>query len=172
MVVSQGEYTQPLLALCFDNVTASDIEVKPPMDAYVQFVGGKTPFMVGTQRDIVRLSTRGMDVIATPLKEYNDLYQYISLTSTDALKQVYAQRFIEYLLSDKVQQKLSEIALFSPYIKIEHQIESLRTMQEVESRSTLSAFTLPAQLKEIQEYSLAAVKGDKNGLNKIKNLVV
>ena len=45
-------------------------------------------------------------------------------------------------------------------------------MQDVEFKSTISAFMAKEQLKQMQEYSLDAVSGDKNALNKIKNLVV
>ena len=172
VVVSQGEYTQPLAALSLQGISAESVEVKRPMDAYVRFVGGKTPYMVGTQRDIVRLNVRGMEVISTPLTEYNDLYQYVSVTSTDAVKRLYAERFIEYLISDEVQEKLSDVCLFSPYISVSHQSESLQNMQDVEFKSTISAFMAKEQLKQMQEYSLDAVSGDKNALNKIKNLVV
>ena len=172
VVVSQGDYTQPLAALSLQGIRAKQVETLKPMDAYVRFVGGKTPYMVGTQRDIVRLNNRGMEVIILPLTEYNDLYQYISVTATDPVKRLYAERFIEYLTSDKVQQRLGEICLFSPYIKVEYQNEGLAAMQNADCKNTVSAFTGGEQLKEMQEYSLLAVKGDQNALNKIKNLLV
>ena len=172
LVVSQGEYTQPLTALATDSITAKDIDIKPPMDAYIKFVGGKTPYLLGTQRDIVRLENRGFEVISKPLNEYNDLYQYISITGDDEIKRFYAEKFINYLISDSVQQKLTEISMLSPYINANLDNKHLIEMQNQAENKTISAFIEPDMLKEMQRLSYLAVKGDDTALNKIKNMFV
>ncbi|MBR0189300.1 MAG: hypothetical protein IJQ23_02810, partial [Clostridia bacterium] len=67
IIVSQGEYTNPLLAYLLSGKSETDFEILSPMDAYVKFVSGKARFLIGTQRDINRLYTRGMDFVSEPL---------------------------------------------------------------------------------------------------------
>ena len=172
LLVSQGEFTQPLAAFAMEGLIANDFEVMPPMNAYVKFTEGKTPFFLGTQRDVNRLINRGMEFTVRPLTAYNDLYQYISLVSEDAAKSVYAERFIDYLLSDGVQKKLNKIGMFSARLKTEFEGESLNAMQKAEGFQTVSAFLSQEELKEMQSLSLSAAQGNADALTKIKKLLV
>lgn len=172
LVVSLGDYTQPLVAFALNGYTARHIEVMKPMDAYVRFTGGKTPYFLGTQRDVNRLNARGMEYKATPLEEYNDLYQYISITGVDELKRYYAEEFIRYIVSENVQRKLNGIGMLSAFCDAEYDVGTLRDMQSVKNFSTVSAFTPSAVLKEIQADSLVAAAGDTETLNKIKKMLL
>lgn len=172
LLVSKNEYTQPLTALTFENIEVERIEEKEPMDAYIQFVSGKTPYFLGTQRDLVRLNNRGMSYNAYPLKEFNDLYQYVSVTSTNQLKKVYAEKFIEYLVSDKVQHKLSEIKMFSEYVVVDYDEENYQKMQSITNFRRLSAFSSQAELKELERISALYLSGKSEYINKIKNMLV
>ena len=172
LLVSQGEYTQPLTALCLEGYTAKNVEVLPPMDAYVKFTAGKTPYFLATQRDLVRLTNRGMDFISKPLSSYNDLYQYVSVTSTDQNRCFYAQSFVQYLLTDKVQNKLTNLNMFSAFYNPIYQEENFNQMQAEKNFKTVSAFTPAQKLKEMQDFSVRAAAGDKDAINKIKNLLV
>lgn len=172
VIVSQNEYTQPLLALYMQGLEFENIEVMKPMDAYVKFTQNKTAYFLGTQRDIVRLTNRGMEFISSPISEFNDLYQYISLTCNDSSKSIYAKRFIDYLISDSVQKKLTEISMFSPFIDIANQNQQLLDMQNVKDFKSISAFCHSEKLKEMQSISLDAIRGNENAINKIKNILV
>ncbi len=172
LLVSQNDYTQPLTSLYFSGVKAREIEVKKPMDAYVKFVSGKTPYFLGTQRDIIRLSNRGMEVITSPIQEFNDLYQYICITSKDRQKIYYSEQFISHLTCDDVQSQLNNIGMFSPFIKVEYDNVHLSAMQNQKNTYTLSAFTDGQTLVELQDLSLQVLKGNSEKENKIKNIVV
>lgn len=172
LLVSQGEFIQPLAALCFENITAKSIETLKPFDAYVKFTSGKVKYFLGTQRDIVRLNNRGMEYNALPLEKFCDLYQYISVTSTDALKNYYANLFVEYLVSDEVQKHLNDISMFSPFINVDYDSDALNKMQNAKTSVTISAFTNKAQLEEIKRLSALYIGGEKSMLNKIKNMCV
>lgn len=171
LLVSQAEYTQPLIALKEQGITSAEIEILSPMDAYVKFTGGKIPYMLGTQRDVVRLISRGMDFTATPFTEYNDLYQYIGITSTDTVKALYAEKFVNYLLSDAVQSKLFKISMFSQFIEVPFDDASLSEMQSVSAKKTISAFMSAIELKNLQSLAVAALKGDEQSQIKIKNVL-
>ncbi len=172
IIVSQAEFTEPLTAMFLEGLEFDEINVYDPMDAYVKFTENKNAYFLGTQRDIVRLSNRGMEVEIAPLNAFNDLYQYVALTCTDKHKKVYASRFIEYLVSDSVQSQLDKISMFSPYIKVEHDDEKLTAMQRNNNFLSISAYLHGEQLKEIQELSMLALKGNQNSINKIKNMLI
>ena len=69
--------------------------------AYVSLIQGKYKYLLGTQRDIYRLKTRGVNFKVKPIIEFNDLYQNISVTTTDTKKVEFAQKFIKYLLNNQ-----------------------------------------------------------------------
>lgn len=69
--------------------------------AYVSLIQGKYKYLLGTQRDIYRLKTRGVNFKVKPITEFNDLYQNISVTSTDTKKVEFANKFIKYLLNNQ-----------------------------------------------------------------------
>ncbi len=172
LIVSQAEFTEPLTAMLLEGLEFDKIEVYKPMDAYVKFTENKNAYFLGTQRDLVRLSNRGMQVEISPLNAFNDLYQYVALTSRDANKKAYASRFIEYLVSDTVQNQLDKISMFSPYIKVNFDDENLSLMQQNNKFSSISAYLHKEQLKELQDISMLALKGNQNSLNKIKNMLI
>ncbi len=172
IVVSQGEYTQPVLAMCFDDLCFENIEILSPMDAYVKFVMGKSKYFLGTQRDVNRLQTRKMEINTTPIVKYNDLYQYISIVSKSELKRFYAEKFIEYLISEKTQQKLSDIGMMSCYYNVKFDNEHLNQIQLTKNQYTLSAFTHSEDLKYLHDISLLWAKGNKDAENKIKNVLI
>lgn len=70
-----------------------------PTGAYVELINGKYKYLLGTQRDIFRLKTRGVAFSVKPVTQFNDLYQNISITTTDAKREIAAEKFIEYLLT-------------------------------------------------------------------------
>lgn len=87
----------------------SGIEL-PSLEAYTGFLSGKYRYLLGTQRDICRFSSRGVNVSIQPLLRYNDLYQYISVLSAE--KREDCEAFLSVLLSDEVQDSLSSIGMY------------------------------------------------------------
>ena len=172
LLVSQGEYTQPLIALSLEGITAKNVEVLKPMDAYVKFVTGKVSYFLGTQRDIFRLNNRGMEVLTLPLNKFSDLNQHISITTTDQMKRYYAQEFINFLLSDEIQHSLNKIGMFSRFHKVSYDNDCLVKMQKLSDFQTISAFIDKHNLSYLQNLSLDGVKGDEESLNKIKKLLI
>lgn len=172
LIVSQTDYTCPLISLMLKNLSIDEVEVLSPMNAYVKFVSGKSKYLLGTQRDINRLESRNMDVLTEPLTEFNDLFQYISICATDELKRYYAEKFINYLISENVQNQLKEIGMFSPFYKLEYENEHLASMQSNSKFSCISAFALGESIKDLQRLSLLAVKGDEQAKINIKNMLI
>jgi hypothetical protein len=116
MIVSYTDYTSPFTALKLSNVKVNDVEILKDKEAYTEFLFSDNAVLLGTQRDLYRLQNSTTSFSVYPLKEYNDLFQYISVTSTDKLKTELAIKFIDYLVSDDIQAKLTSIRMFSPYL--------------------------------------------------------
>ena len=172
LLVSCGEYNSPLTSLVLEGISVGQITIKTPMNAYVQFVSNNTPYFLGTQRDINRLERRGFEYVSKPLKEYSDLYQYISVTSTDNLKSYYSKKFVDFLTDKQTQQSLSEIGMFSVNYLVEYQNEQLQSMQNTSINHTVSAFIHKSELLELSKNSLLYLQGEKSAEIKIKNMLV
>lgn len=172
LIVSQGETNSALLALALEGIKVKNIEVLKPMDAYTKFVQGKSKYLLGTQRDINRLNNRGFEVIIKPIIEYNDLFQYASVTSKSESKRYLSEKFVDYLCSDQVQNKLHEIGMLSPFTDAGNENPHLIDLQQCRSFKTLSAFTPKVVIEEINSLSVKYINGDKEALNKIKKMLV
>ena len=172
VVVSEAEYTQPCIAMRLAGITGDDILVMSPMDAYVTFVADKTRYLVGTQRDVVRLSNRGKICKITPIKEFSDLYQYISVLTADSEKYKLSIDFISLLLGKSEQTRLNQISMFSVVHSVIHDNEFLLDGQKTVIQNTLSPFISSVQLKSLQQDGLMWVKGDNSYEEKIKKILI
>jgi len=86
--------------------------------AYEAFLkGNEIEILLGTQRDLFRLNNKSkLGVIDSInyhfLSEYTDLIQYIAITAEDEKMQKVASEFIDFILSEDVQKKLTTIGMF------------------------------------------------------------
>ncbi len=172
LIVSKALNNLPLVNLCLSQRNFEEVTVKSPLEAYIDFVDGKHRFFLGTQRDVVRFSNRGFSVLSYPITEFNDLYQYIALTSDDSVKSVYSEKFIDYLIGQEVQQKLYKICMFSHFYKNEYDIQTLNDMQFNGGDYTVSAFSSKELLEDLNNDALKYINGDKTVLPKIKNVLI
>ncbi|MFR1984192.1 MAG: hypothetical protein ACLS4Z_11150 [Christensenellaceae bacterium] len=95
-----------------------NIAAEESTSAYVRFLNGKYKYLLGTQRDVCRFASRGVNVYCKPISDYSDLYQYIAVTSRDAEIKKICDDYVESLLGEKNQKKLTEIGMLSPYYDI------------------------------------------------------
>ena len=128
----KNEYLRPDYALksynnkgftsSFDYFLSKNVNVNTQYDAYVDFISNKSVMLLGTQRDIFRLNGRVengklSDILIQPITSFTDLVQFIFLSSSasegDSEKKNYCQMFIECIISEENQNKLSNVGLFS-----------------------------------------------------------
>ncbi len=172
LLVSEQENTQPLVALLYEGLETKNYKALPSMEAYVSFVSNKNKYLLGTQRDVMRLINRGFEFNSIPITKFNDLYQYVSVTARDHVKYYYANKFVEYLLSDTIQNSLTEIAMQSAFFEVEFAEKELNDIQKSSANSTISPFTPEVVLDELKILAPLAINGNESALNKIKNIVV
>ena len=85
--------------------------MKEPTNAYLQLLSGKFKYLLGTQRDIYRLKTRGESYSAKQVTQFNDLYQNISILTRDLKRYETCRQFVEYIVSNN--SDTYKIGLFS-----------------------------------------------------------
>lgn len=112
-IISDSERSRGAVAAAMENLNITDYEIIPSIDAYQTFISKKNATLIATQREVTKLIKRGEEFSSTPIKTFNDLYQYVSVTTSDVKKASYCKKFINYLLSDESQLKLTSINMFS-----------------------------------------------------------
>ena len=170
VIVSQGEFTQPLTAFTLSGYRANKVTQYQPADAFSHFFNSKCKYMVGTQRDVVRLSYKNTNANVVVLDGYNDLYQYASITSKDSNKIPICIEFLNYLTSNTVQQRIKNIKMFSTYVVVNYDEEVWLRMQSATFNKGVSAFIDRETIKEMQRLSVKSALGDENAKIKIKNI--
>ncbi len=95
-VINEGKENLVGAAALFCGI--SDAKYEKSTTAYVSLINGKYKYLLGTQRDIFRLKTRGVSFAVKPLTDFNDLYQNISVTA-EGNRANLAKRFCDYLLT-------------------------------------------------------------------------
>lgn len=95
-VINRG--TENLADACALMCGINGADADKPTGAYVKLINGKYKYLLGTQRDIFRLKTRGVAFKIKPVTEFNDLYQNISITTGDSKRAAQAEKFIKFLL--------------------------------------------------------------------------
>lgn len=71
-----------------------------------RFLNDENACFIGTQRDLYRLKAANAEFTATPISEFCDLYQYLSIITDDEVKNARIVEFLDYLLSDAAQKKV------------------------------------------------------------------
>ncbi len=172
VVVSKGNLNQALVSLITSGYRSNNVIELPSLEAYIKFINGKTPYFLGTQRDIVRLANRGVNANFYPLNGYNDLYQYISVCSDNLIKREYSQKFIEFLISENSQKMLTSISMFSPYFRIDYDNSGQNLLQNQSYQSTVSAFSSSQLFLDLEENARKVLSGEEQALDKIKKVTL
>ena len=181
--VGLGDYTSPLLALAVNDIEInSQFEQNDNIDsftAYDKFLDKKFDTLLGTQRDLYRVKNR-IDKGNMMPKNYHyfsgfsDLVQYVGICSKDPVKQEIAQKFIDHLLSNNSQQKISDMNMFSVkldnlYLGDEYEIYEKALSKPLK---TLNVFLSQEKLKEIKVLSKKALSGDKLAKQELEKYLV
>ena len=108
LAVGQGEYNNPLKH--YDIKGYESVKTYSPYSAYSEFLKGKCD-LLGTQRDLYRLSNKGVEFEYKVLDEYSDLAQNMLITTQNKKNFTYCESFLSYMLTEEVQSRLGEIGL-------------------------------------------------------------
>lgn len=155
-----NEGTGNLSDVCAVLLGLSGAQYEKPTAAYVRLIGGKYKYMLGTQRDVFRLRTRGVPYKIKPVTEFNDLYQNISVTSTDAQKRTFSAKFIDFLLEKSTE--TYKLGLFSENCSLYD--DDLHDMEGLTYECKLVS---PCSKEAVDEIKSAAINNDAKKLKTI-----
>ncbi len=152
LIVSQGDFNLSTVAVCLEKLTAKSVVIKEPLEAYSLFLNSQDACLLGTQRDVVRLTNKGVNFNAEPVTSFNDLYQYVGVTATDKIKQSCAFSFVDFLLSSTVQKNLTQIKMASLFAGgLYAGSEPYTALENSNYAYTISPFLTQGEVKNIKE---------------------
>lgn len=151
------------LALTEEQDKLENFEICSEDYAYSLFLRTNNATLYGNQRNIVRLVNSGINFTSTPLTYFNDMFQYISITSTNGEKIAFANTFIDYLLSEEVQKKLVDISMFSVNgYKLYNDNEHFSQFENQNVKYTISPFLQTQTLDNVKIQSKESFISKKN----------
>lgn len=157
-VVNEGKDNLACVAAAMCGL--SGCTYKEPTNAYLQLINGKYKYLLGTQRDVFRFKTRNVPFVLQPVTQFNDLYQNVSILTSNAEKYAVCNRYVNFLLS---KDDVGSLGLFNG--KGEICAEELAPMKETSFEFSLN---YPCSKEYLDELVTAAKNGDAN---KIKTLL-
>ncbi len=141
VIVGEGEYNSGSIAKTFSNYSKFKGENYIPSEAFNTFLTDKNSLLIGTQRDVMRLKSREISCSITPIYDYCDLFQYVSVINKNDVKNQYSLQFVNYLLSEKIQATLTKIGMAScMYKNLYESDEPLTKLQEKNPIYTVSPY--------------------------------
>ena len=157
-VINEGKDNLVSVAALFSGLQGADYAA--PTSAYVSLISGEYEFLLGTQRDVIRLQTRGESFEVKPLPEFNDLYQYISVLTRDGEKAAVAEEYINYVLSHG--ESLTRIGMLCDGETLYS--DEMHALEGVDFSYTIPAVASSGAVDEIKK---AARSGDINLLKSL-----
>lgn len=157
-VINRGVENLSGAAALFTGVNGATAEI--PTAAYINLINGKYKYLLGTQRDIFRLLTRGENFKLKPIEEFNDLYQLISVTSENPERISYANKFIDFIQSKS--ENLTKLGLMCDHNIYE---DTMKEMEGLQYEYTLKS---PVS-KNAREALITAIQN--SDINLLKNLL-
>ena len=113
VIISDQQNTLPMLAYELSNVKIPIKTVEKSTNALSCFYADEKLALIGTQRDLHRLSGKGYDLEVVPLCGFNDLYQYLSVLA-DGNNYYSALSFIKWILQkEQSENELEKIGMLA-----------------------------------------------------------
>lgn len=141
----------------------TNVEVTEKEEAYNEFLKNENIALIGTQRDIIRLMKKETDFEAEPVSVYNDLYQYAAVTAVSNEKRECAKLFLNYLLSEKIQKKLTDINMLSVTLGgLYPENEYYSALEKEKTEFALSPYTELSRIQTLKAAALDRLNGGEN----------
>ena len=157
-IVNMGKDNRADVAAMF--LDLQDAQFEKPTTAYVKLINGKYKYLLGTQRDVFRLKSRGVSFNLKPITEFNDLYQNISVLSSGKRGEE-GKSFVNFLTSQSA--GIKDLGLFASGKKL-HDTE----LKNLEGLSYNYKITSPISKKTKEKIDGAV---GANDINMLKNLM-
>ncbi|MBO5926941.1 MAG: hypothetical protein J6Q38_05245 [Clostridia bacterium] len=151
VTVIEGKFNSALVALALSKTKVNSFAITDANLGFNDFILKKNATMIATQREVVRLKNRGVEFSYEAINEYCDLYQYALITSNTSKNEYYSRLFVDYLLSDNIQNKLTEILMLSTVKKgLYPTNEEYCALEKQSVKYTLSPFSSANKIEKIK----------------------
>lgn len=170
IIISKGKYNSPEIALALSGTSVKNYDIKSPTEAYSYFLKNKNAKFLGTQRDIWRLENRQVPFKIEKVCSFSDLVQYISVYTSDENKNFYSQKFIEYLLSEDSQKRLTQIGMLTVNDKsIYSRDDAANVLENGKISGGLYVFTDREKIEKLQSEAVGILSGDNKNSSKLRD---
>lgn len=170
IIISKGKYNSPEIALALSGTSVKNYDIKSPTEAYSYFLKNKNAKFLGTQRDIWRLENRRVPFKIEKICSFSDLVQYISVYTSDENKNFYSQKFIEYLLSEDSQKRLTQIGMLTVNDKsIYSRDDAANVLENGKISGGLYVFTDREKIEKLQSEAVGILSGDNKNSSKLRD---
>ena len=161
IIFSSQDLINPLLPLVLKDVNLSNQEIEnvDSYDAYDKFINEKYNAIVGTQRDLFRCKNREnnlkMQCEYNFLGGFSDLIQYASIFPCEENALNMSKKFVEYVISEKVQEKLEHINMYPVINKNIYTDDFYNKFNQnlLKPLKTLNAFLSTDKIENLKELS-------------------
>jgi len=170
-IISEGNYSLAKVACVMESLNI--YKCVQSVSAYNDFINGKYDYFIGTQRDIVRLNIRGVNYKVKPIYAFSDLYQYVSILNVENGKYSSCLKFIEFLTSKNIQEKLKNIGMMSEFFDIYDTNDvALYEYQKNKAKQGISSFCTEEVYEQISDLAEKILKGDNESVKNLKNFLI
>lgn len=167
---TNGKNASPVAA-ALSGMPSGEYVQEEPLQAYTDFISGKYAYLIGTQRDYWRLTARELSFEAELLGEFSDLWQYMCICTQQKERYIQCRDFMDYLLSEEVQVRLSQIGMLSAKYAV-YDGGILSQADKTMPSASVSAFLSERAREELLGNAALALSGNKNGAKKLENFLI
>ncbi len=157
-VINRGKDNLATVAALFEGLEKANS--LPAQSAYNALLDGQYDYLLGTQRDVVRLQTLGVEFYVEPLSDFCDLFQYMAVLGGGE-NSAYSADFVDYVIENS--DRLYKLSLFNDGVELYegalHQLENISF-----------SYTVPSLVSSGAMQKIAAAVKSGN-INMLKSLL-
>lgn len=170
--ISEGLYNLPTLAAYLEGLTLENQVACEPLDAFSSFLKDENSALLGTHRDLYRLSGKNYNVKITPLKKFSDLIQYIGVVKGEEKRTAISKNFVDFLAKN-CKDSIYKIGM-TAYDDIEKSNDNrpIDLLFDIKYEFTTSAFCQNSTIKEIKVLLNDEKTEDDKKMKYLKNAII
>lgn len=166
LYLSDCGFNAPFAAAYFGKIKAKKYYSFSPEKAFSSFLSNEKGALLGTQRDLCRAEKAGVKITVKPVCGFDDLVQYISVTSGNRYEE--SLDFLRFVLkSDDEIRKLRLLSASGNNEKSDDAV--IAELCKIKAEYGVWAFEKREVIKKIDEYAKCLLEGRSEEIKNLKN---